>query len=126
MNNKFFKEMWNTMAAYEEAKAKGEKPSFPYTAGQNEAARCFFFGRNESEDEVTVGNLLWERDIPDFVETLRKGGIKSFILTDHSTALMSMMHGFAKEGCKLEGLCTATEENCFDGKREIPAVKFSL
>ena len=41
--------MWNTLKAYEEARANGERPEHPYTAGQTEAARSYFYGRSKDE-----------------------------------------------------------------------------
>ena len=126
MKNKFFEEMWNNLKAYEEAKANGGRPEHPYTAGQTEAARSYFYGGSKVEDEILVGSGLWEKDIPDFMDTLRKAGIKSLVTTDHSTGLMGNLHGFEAEGCKLEGLCKITEEDFLGGTREIQEIRFTL
>ena len=126
MKNKFFEEMWNTLKAYEEAKENGESPERPYTAGQIEAVRSYVHGGSKDETEVLLNGFLWERDIPDFIATLRKAGIKSLVTTDHSTALMETLHSFEAEGCKLKGLCKVTEESRYDGTLELPGIRFSL
>lgn len=49
-------------------------------------------------------NFCWDENIHDFIETLRNLGIKKFVYTNTSTAVMDNLHGFAAEGCYIEGL----------------------
>ena len=126
MKNEYFEKMRYNIIAYEKAKENGENPVPPYNAGQTEAVKNYFYGGSLIDDEIMVGRYLWDEDIPDFIATLRKAGIKSIVLTDNSTALMRMMHSFEAVGCKLEGLCKVKEKNYLDGKTEISAIRFRL
>ena len=44
------------------------------------------------------------------METLRKPGIKTFVYTNQSTAVMENLHQFAAACCTMEGLCTITRQ----------------
>ena len=54
--------------------------------------------------------FCWEKDIHDFITTLRNIGVKKFVITNTSTALMDNLHGFADEGCYIGGLVTRQPE----------------
>lgn len=55
--------------------------------------------------------FCWENDIHDFVTTLRNIGVRKFVTTNTSTALMDNLHGFADEGCRIGGLVRRKPEN---------------
>lgn len=50
--------------------------------------------------------FCWDKDIRDFIATLRDIGVRKFVTTNTSTALMDNLHGFADEGCYIGGLVT--------------------
>lgn len=54
--------------------------------------------------------FCWTKDVPDFISTLRKIGIKRFVFTNTSTAVMRNLHEFGEQGCYIGGLVTMTDE----------------
>ena len=71
--------------------------------GQHKAPWAASVSRGNEEPELD--DFLWEREVSDFIATLRAVGIESFTITDRSTGLMENLHAFAAEGCTMEGLC---------------------
>ena len=49
-------------------------------------------------------SFCWDKDVHDFISALRKIGVKKFVYTNTSTSVMDNLHGFAMEGCYIEGL----------------------
>lgn len=94
---------------------------FPVADGVWKAARAAF----ECDGEVEVVDCCWEREIHDFIDTFRKAGIHSFVITCTSTALMYNIHGFVAEGCKMEGVCTI-EKEAFGGTKQVQGIRFTL
>ena len=64
-------------------------------------AYCESIDRNL--DEIDFSFITYETKISEIVENLRACGVKSFTLSDQSTALMSELHEFLNAGCKLVG-----------------------
>ena len=112
-------------AWYEE---KG-KMTYPIEAGACKAYRAWLHTIERGENEVDMNDFLWDREVEDFVDTFRKAGIKSFIYTNQSTAVMENIHGFEAACCKMEGLCKIERiERRFgeDKTEEIMGIRFSL
>lgn len=112
-------------AWYEEDKSL----TYPVPQGACKAYRAFQSTIEKEEDEVFMDDFLWDREVADFIEALRKAGIESFIYTNQSTAMMENLHGFEAEGCKMEGLAkiTRTERRFGENREEqILGVRFSL
>ena len=76
-------------------------------------------------DELELSEILWQEEVGDFLDTLRRAGVKSFVCTYQGTGLMKNMHAFKAHGCTLIGLCTLTRKYSFEEK-DIPGVRFSL
>ena len=89
-------------AWYEE---KG-KMTYPVDAGSCKAYRAWSQTIEKGGEELELDDFLWDREVADFVDCLKKAGIKTFIYTNQSTAVMENIHAFAKEGCRMDGLCT--------------------
>ena len=78
--------------------------SDPYGDGAWKAWRAVCWNENEKNpDELCVRDFCWEKELPDFVETLRRFGITEFVTIDSSTALMRTIHGLQECGCKFAG-----------------------
>lgn len=76
-----------------------------------------------------MDDFLWEREVADFVDILRKAGFTTFVYTNQSTAVMENLHQFAAQGCRMEGLCTITRRENRWGDEEpvdVMGVRFSL
>ena len=93
--------------------AENKDIPFPFTDGANKAYRAEF------------SDLLWDREVADFVDTLRKAGITEFAYTGKSTALMENIHQLAAEGCTMTGLYTRIKKE-FWGETEIQGIRFSV
>ena len=73
--------------------------------GEGHAYRSWWRSEETKASRFEVEDLPWDRDLPDFVLTLRRAGVAEFAVTDQSTALMRCLHILAASGCKITGLC---------------------
>ena len=72
----------------EELKAwYAEDAKFPFESGVSKAYRAWAQSLSRKEDEVEMDDFLWEKEVTDFIETLRKAGIETFVYTNQSTAV---------------------------------------
>lgn len=62
-----------------------------------------------------LNDFLWDSEVSDFVNTLRQAGVKSFVYTNTSTAVMDNFHAFIENGCKFIETCTTND--CYKGLR---------
>lgn len=105
--------------------AEKEEP-FPFSSGANKAYRAWKYSPT---DEVIMDDYCWDTERHDFIETLRKAGIKSFVTVNKSTGLMGDLHGYAQEGCEMLGLCTVSRvEDRFGAEKEerLLGIRFRL
>ncbi len=103
--------------------------AFPYTDGQIKAYRAWKRSMDRNSSMLEAEDLPWEKEIPDFVRTLREAGAETFAVTDQSTALMRGLHALATEGCTVEGLCTITRREERYGsveEREMQGISIRL
>lgn len=100
-------EMRNDLGSDFWAWVKDNKPpKYPLTRGQNKALHLWANAENDNPDEELVwDDSVWEDEVEDFVETLRKAGVRRIVITNSSTLLMENMHWLKREGCQLVGLC---------------------
>ena len=68
------------------------------TIGEIKAYRVY-------KNDFILEDFLWEREVEDFVNTLREGGVKTFAYVNHSTAVMNNFHDLIKNGCKFIETC---------------------
>lgn len=153
-NNAHFEELKRIAEAYQEKKADLEgrkqeiidtygwdseelkawyeekgKMTYPIPAGACKAFRAWRHTIEREENEVEMEDFLWDREVADFIDTLKKAGIERFIYTNKSTALMENMHDLEAAGCRMEGLCKIERtERHFgeDRTEEILGIRFSL
>ena len=153
-NNTYFESIYNLGHEYEVAKAKRKARKqeiintygwdskeldawfeedaavkYPIEQGTCKAYRAWETSINRKEDELEMDEFLWEAEVQDFVEALRSAGIKSFVYTNQSTAVMENLHQFAAAGCTMLGLCTITrQENRWGEEKavEVIGIRFSL
>lgn len=87
------------------------------TDGEAMAYQMWLNGRKEFECRRRPGvtlltyelsTFLWDAQIHSFIETLREAGIRSFVFTNTSTAVMDNLHSFESEGCEIKGLASVT------------------
>jgi len=47
-----------------------------------------------------MDDFLWEKEVADFIDALRKAGIDTFVYTNQSTAVMENLHPQRAVGCR--------------------------
>ena len=82
------------------------------TIGEIKAYRVY-------KNNFVLEDFLWEKEVKDFVNTLREGGVKYFVYTSTSTALMSNFHAFIENGCKFVETCNVESSIFEEGKRGL-------
>lgn len=88
------------------------------TNGQAKAWQAWTETTRSQSSAFEVRDLPWDRDIHDFVETLRAAGVAEFAVTDRSTALMGCLHRLVDEGCTMQGLCKVTRDEIRWGEKD--------
>ena len=102
---------------------------FPFEQGACKAYRAWASSISRKEDELEMDDFLWDKEVADFISTLRSAGISTFVYTNQSTAVMENLHAFAEQGCTMTGLCTITRQESRWGDEEpyeVQGIRFSL
>jgi len=106
--------------------AEEEQMKFPFSQGANKAYRAWKYSQG---DEVVMEDFTFDSERHDFIDALRKAGLKTIVIVNQSTGLMDDLHGYAAEGCTLLGLCTITKKEDRWGEEteeQIPGIRFAL
>ena len=106
-----------------------DEMTYPISEGACKAYRAFRMSDERSSSEFEMEDFLWDREVEDFIDALRKAGIKTFAYTNQSTAVMENLHAFAAAGCTMTGLCTVTRQEHRWGEDETttyPGIRFSV
>ena len=99
--------------------AEKNEMTYPVPAGACKAYRAWRQSLEHENEELQMDDFLWDREVSDFVDCLREAGIKTFIYTNDSTALMRNLHELTNTGCSMDGLCTIKRmERRFGENRE--------
>ena len=109
--------------------AEDAAATFPLPQGACKAYRAWMSSIRRQEDEVELDDFLWEKDVQDFVNAFKAAGIKTFVYTNQSTAVMENLHQLAASGCTMQGLCTITRrENRWGDEEpyEVMGIRFSI
>lgn len=109
--------------------AEDAAAKFPFESGVSKAYRAWATSNSRQEAELEMDDFLWDKEVRDFIDTLRKAGIETFVYTNQSTAVTENLHAFAAEGCTMLGLCTITRrENRWGDEEpyEVMGIRFSL
>ena len=103
---------------------------YPYPSGAYKAYHAFNYSIRVGNDELEMSDFVWENEASDFIDTLRKAGIRTFVVTNRSTELMENMHWFVENGCTLIGLTKIirTESHSFydEDEVEVLGVRFKI
>ncbi len=100
---------------------------FPFTRGERKAYTAWAESLNRDEVGLEMSEFLFEDEVHDFIATLRKAGIHSFIYTNNSTAVMENIHAFAAECFGITCLCNAVRhENRWGEEQtyEVHGIRF--
>ena len=99
-------------------KFEAENP-YPFTRGRSDALRdCTWNMEKENEGFFEVRDLPDEKDLDDYLESLKEMEITTFLLTEESTALMRNLFELESHGCRITGLKTYKREDDFFGKKK--------
>ena len=109
---------------------KEEKENFQYpiSAGASQAYRAWRYSDSDT-DEVIMNDFTWKKERHDFIDTLRKAGIQTLVVTNQSTGLMEDLHGYVAEGCTMLGPCTITKKDTCWGEEteeQIMGIRLQL
>lgn len=99
----------------------------PFSSGVMKAYRAWKDMICRNEEELVLGDFLWDREVADFVNALRLAGIVTFIYTNRGTSVMDNLHDLADNGCQMVGLCTISRiENRWGEEEEelVPGIRF--
>jgi len=105
------------------------KVTYPIPQGVSKAYRAWWTSIERQETEVEMDDFLWEKDVQDFVDALKAAGIKTFVYTNQSTAVMENLHQLAAAGCTMQGLCTITRQETRWGTEEpteVIGIRFTI
>lgn len=100
---------WDGVRAFDEREKK-EFP-YPFTSGANKALAEYDRNIQNGTDAFEISELPWDYELADFINTLRKAGIATAVVTDHSTGLMDGIYGMNSLGCRMNGLKTITRSD---------------
>ena len=107
---------------------KEEEDAFQYPISAGACKACRAWSSSET-DEVVMEDFTWDQERHDFIDTLRKAGIQTMVVTSQSTGLMEDLHGYVAEGCTMLGLCTITRKDKRWGREkeeQIMGIRFRL
>lgn len=76
----------------------------PFNPAEYKAYRAYRDSVINNEDEIILNDFLWDTEVVDFTNCLRKAGVKSFVYANESTAVMKNIHDLAKNGFVFDGL----------------------
>ena len=99
---------------------------FPISHGAMKAYHAWRSNNENDTEEFEFNDFTWETETKDFIDTLRKAGIETRIITNASTALLENLHAYAAEGCTLEGLCTVKRKTIWGTDEEIPGIRLRI
>lgn len=83
---------------------KISRNTYPISMGACKAYRAYKQSLEKNTEELEMSDFLWDNEVEDFLDTLKKAEINSFIYTNQSTAVMENMHAFEEQGCRMVGL----------------------
>lgn len=80
--------------------------------------------RSNGNELLDIGrDVIWERDVPAFLSTMRTEGIKQFTFSSSWSSAIEIAWCFQKHGCSLEGMTEIYKQK--DGIKS-PALLFTI
>ena len=85
----------------------------PCPVSEGEKAACWAEDTSmyRGSSEFEMEDSLWEKEVHDFISTLRRAGISSFVYTNKSSNALMNLCMFAEEGCRIGDVCTVRHED---------------
>lgn len=115
-NNAYYERMHAELEAFKTARTKhtGGRDSedmFPFKTGEMHA--YYAMGNSYFDDDLVVDGELFglkNDDLQEFIGTLHKAGVESFVYIGKSTSCMDDLHDISEAGCTMVGLVNITKE----------------
>lgn len=85
-------------------KLKELKSENPYSRGEGKAMRAYSNSLILGLNDVVFSDSLWDDEIKDFVDSMKRAGVETFVYVDDSSAVMGNIHGIVKNGYGFGGL----------------------
>ena len=110
---------------FENLRENNENDASKVARGTMAAYWCYMNTIDYNSSELECRDMPWERDISDFVNTLREAGVETFAITEKSTSLLENLHALAELGCTIDCLCTVNRKRAY-GEEEVPAIRIKI
>ena len=88
----------------------------PLTTGENLVLREYLKSKQEGWDTLTLACISWEQDHADIIRLLKEASVRTFVLADTSTGLMSALHAFLNAGFEVKSPRTVKQPEYYWGK----------
>lgn len=89
----------------------------------------YCFSRNNGNSLLDVHEVLWSKDVPAYVESLRSHGLQMFTVSSTFGGAVELYWELEKAGCHMVGMrevFTSSYVGDTDEHEKVPAVLFSL
>lgn len=60
--------------------------------------------KDRNLETLDFSDVIWDRDIPQILETLKAEGLEEFTISSTFSGLLETIWGFEQLGCRMEGL----------------------
>ena len=106
--------------------AEDKAAKFPFSSGAMKAYRAWAASVRNQIDTMEMQDFLFDNEVEAFVIIMRNAGIKSFVYTNRSTAVMDNIIGFVSEGCKIVGPGEVVRKSRWNGEEKVTGIRFEL
>ena len=96
------------------------------TRGEVNVLRAYIESKRNGYEELVLTEICWEIEWPDIIATIRKAKLKTFLMADHSSALLETLHTFIEAGFLVTGAKTVTKENPTQWDHPIKALEIKV
>lgn len=94
--------------------------------GERLILSSYRFTRNYlNAEHLVIDDIVWEKDLQDLLNSFRGIDIDKIIITNTSTALMSLLHFLVENGCVIEGTSTVKDIDGYGKPRHGLLVKIN-
>ena len=89
---------------FEDAIQSGNNPAgFSF-----QVLRAYEESNDAGFDRINFGDIIWDKDIPEVTESLRRTGISEFTISNQSSGILETLSGFETSGAVVLGLTKIT------------------
>ncbi len=83
--------------------------------------------QERENDCIDFNEIIWEKDVPDFIASLKEYGIKKFSYSSTCTGVANIAWVFLQNGCNMDGMAEINgHKDITDTFTKIPAFMFSI